>query len=167
MLLMLLLFFILKFWHSMFSGGTFALLFYKCLQLCRYLCPGHKLDPVSGECFALPSAHGKCKNYVWFCMFVTDCHASGAHWEFWISQTQLSWCLRYHIRYACGSLFGMISNHLSAQEISGLAGFCVWSMSGKWRSRYNTHKHNFKTWLCRRQCKAAHVQCLEVAYVHI
>ena len=46
---MLLLFFILKIWHSMFSGGTFALLFYKCLQLCRYFCPGHKLDPVSGE----------------------------------------------------------------------------------------------------------------------
>ena len=32
----------------MFSRGTVALLFYKCLQLCRYLCPGHKLDPVSG-----------------------------------------------------------------------------------------------------------------------
>ena len=32
----------------MFSGGTFALLFYKCLQLCRYLCLGHKLDPVLG-----------------------------------------------------------------------------------------------------------------------
>ena len=48
MWLMLLLFFILKIWHSMFSGGTFALLFYRCLQLCRYLCPGHKLDPVSG-----------------------------------------------------------------------------------------------------------------------
>ena len=44
---MLLLFFILKIWHSIFSGGTFALLFYKCLQLCRYICPGHKLDPVS------------------------------------------------------------------------------------------------------------------------
>ena len=47
MWLMLLLFFILKIWHSMFFRGTFALLFYKCLQLCRYLCPGHKLDPVS------------------------------------------------------------------------------------------------------------------------
>ena len=34
----------------MFSGDTFALLFYKCLQLCGYLCPGHKLDPVSGVC---------------------------------------------------------------------------------------------------------------------
>ena len=44
MWLMLLLFFILKIWHSMFSGGTFALLFFKCLQSCRYLCPGHKLD---------------------------------------------------------------------------------------------------------------------------
>ena len=30
----------------MFSS-TFALFFYKCLQLCRYLHPGHKLDPVS------------------------------------------------------------------------------------------------------------------------
>ena len=48
MWLMPLLFFILKILHSMFSGGTFALLFYKCLQLCRYLCPGHKLAPVSG-----------------------------------------------------------------------------------------------------------------------
>ena len=33
----------------MFSGGTVAILFYECLQLCRYLCPGHTLDPVSGE----------------------------------------------------------------------------------------------------------------------
>ena len=32
----------------MFSEGTVALLFYNCLQLCRYLYPGHKLDPVSG-----------------------------------------------------------------------------------------------------------------------
>ena len=47
MWLMLLLIFILKIWHSMFSRCTFALLFYKCLQLCRYLCSGHNLDPVS------------------------------------------------------------------------------------------------------------------------
>ena len=33
----------------MFSRGTFALLFYKCLQICRYFCPGHKLDPVSSD----------------------------------------------------------------------------------------------------------------------
>ena len=32
----------------MFLGCTLTLIFYKCLQLCRYLCPGHKLDPVSG-----------------------------------------------------------------------------------------------------------------------
>jgi len=32
---------------SMFFGCTLALLFYKCPQLWRYLCPGHKLDPVS------------------------------------------------------------------------------------------------------------------------
>ena len=32
----------------MFLGCTLTLLFYKCLQLCRYLHPGYKLDPVSG-----------------------------------------------------------------------------------------------------------------------
>ena len=48
MWLMLLSIFILNIWHSMLSGGTFALLFYKCLQLCRCLHPGHKLNPVSG-----------------------------------------------------------------------------------------------------------------------
>jgi hypothetical protein len=29
------------------------------------------------QCFALPSAHRNRENYVWYCMFVTDCHASG------------------------------------------------------------------------------------------
>ena len=33
----------------MFLGCILTLLFYKYLQLCRYLCPGHELDPVSGE----------------------------------------------------------------------------------------------------------------------
>ena len=64
MWLMLLLFFILKIWHSMFSGGTFALLFYKCLQLCRYLCPGHKLDPVSGVRYRTMSR----KMMMWQCL---------------------------------------------------------------------------------------------------
>ena len=55
MWLMLLLFFILKIWHSMFPGCTFAFSFYTCLQLCRYLCSGHNLDPVSSDIWWIPS----------------------------------------------------------------------------------------------------------------
>ena len=32
------------------------------------------------------------------------------HWEFCISQTQLSWCFRYWIRCMCRLSFGMMSN---------------------------------------------------------
>ena len=49
----------------------------------------------------------------WFCMFITDCHASGPDLSalgISISQTQLSWRLRYWIRCERGSSLGMMSN---------------------------------------------------------
>ena len=46
-----------------------------------------------------------------------------APWEFWISQTQLSWHLRYRIRYMHGSLFGMISNISQHRRFQALLDF--------------------------------------------
>ena len=100
---------------------------------------------------------GKCENYVWFCMFVTDSHSLGPDLSTvgilnlskpTLMVPQVSDKMRARI------VVWHDEQHLSAQEISGLLDVG----SGIWRSQYNTYKHNFETLVVQTAMQST-VQC--------